>query len=171
MLESVSWLAMDEPTNHLDLAARTALEEMLGEFDGALLCVSHDREFLDGLCTHILEVGPKVELVPGNYSAWRARKEAEAAERAAERQAQPKAPAATRKDPAPASGGRVRNPYLFAKLEQRIIGLEEERDRLHAECSNEEVYRDAERLKEAQVRLAELEDELEEANETWANWS
>ena len=42
--------------HHLDLAARTALEELLGAFDGALVCVSHDRAFLDALCTQILVV-------------------------------------------------------------------------------------------------------------------
>src|SRR5204862_2432491 len=56
LLDELTWLAMDEPTNHLDLAARTALEEFLGGFDGALVCVSHDRAFLDGLCTDLVIV-------------------------------------------------------------------------------------------------------------------
>ncbi|MEM7516931.1 MAG: ABC-F family ATP-binding cassette domain-containing protein, partial [Planctomycetota bacterium] len=78
MLTEPSWMALDEPTNHLDLASRTALEEFLGEFTGSLVCISHDREFLDGLCTHIIEIrdGTAFEY-EGNYSAWRKTREAE----------------------------------------------------------------------------------------------
>ena len=48
--EEMNLLVLDEPTNHLDLPARLALEQALGSFQGAILCVSHDRVFLDGLC-------------------------------------------------------------------------------------------------------------------------
>jgi ATP-binding cassette subfamily F protein 3 len=170
MLESVSWLAMDEPTNHLDLAARTALEEMLGAFGGALICVSHDREFLDGLCTHVLEVGPTVELTTGNYTTWRKKKESEQADRrAAAPPSKPREPKPSKK-PA-ATTGRVRNPYLFEKLEARIIELEEERETLLGQCADEQVFRDPARLKDTQFRIAEVEADLERANEEWANWS
>jgi ATPase subunit of ABC transporter with duplicated ATPase domains len=73
VLSEPSWLALDEPTNHLDLAGRTALEEMLGEFPGALVFVSHDREFIDQLATRVIEVREgRVRSFPGNYSAYRA---------------------------------------------------------------------------------------------------
>ncbi len=169
MLQSVSWFALDEPTNHLDLAARTALEEMLGEFGGALVCVSHDREFLDGLCTHVLEVGPRVELTSGNYTSWRARKEAAAAEQLAARpDRRPREPRSAARSSR--GDGRVRNPFLFEQLEARIIELEGTREALHAECAREEVYRNPARLKEIQIRIAELEHELSDANEEWENW-
>src|SRR5262245_33319600 len=72
VLAAPSWLALDEPTNHLDLAGRTALEEMLGEFAGALVFVSHDREFIDALATRIVEVKDGgVRLFTGNYSEYR----------------------------------------------------------------------------------------------------
>jgi ATP-binding cassette subfamily F protein 3 len=182
MLESVSWLALDEPTNHLDLGARAALEEMLGEFDGALVCVSHDRAFLDGLCTHVLEVAGRAELFTGNYTDWRAAKAArEAARRvppAGERPArppkrrpQPSEPAsAGSPPPAGRRGGRVRNPFLFEKLEARIIDLEAELVRLQSELATEAVYRDPAKLKDVQIQIAEHERELAGANEEWANW-
>jgi ATP-binding cassette subfamily F protein 3 len=67
-----TWLALDEPTNHLDLAARTALEEMLSAYGGALLCISHDREFMDNLCTQVWELAPGgLRVFPGNYTAYR----------------------------------------------------------------------------------------------------
>jgi len=174
LLREVTWLALDEPTNHLDLPARTALEEMLGAFDGALLCVSHDREFLDGLCTHLLVVEDgRVRAFVGNYSAWRRARDEEES-RAAEQRDERRA--AERKEPRTstprvAGPGRIRNPFQFERLEQRIIALEEERARLHAQTATEAVYRDATRLREAQVRIAELERELAEANAQWESWS
>ena len=172
MLEKVTWMAMDEPTNHLDLAARTALEEMLGGFDGALVCVSHDRQFLDGLCTHVLEVGREVRLFTGNYSAWRGRR---LEEQARERDRAAAAPAGrsergAQKSASRSASGRVRNPYMFEKLERRIMALEEELGGLHETSSSDEVFRDLGRLKETQVRIAEVEDELARANEEWENW-
>ena len=162
-----SWLAMDEPTNHLDLAARTALEEMLGRFDGALVCVSHDRAFLDGLCTHVIEVSNgRVRQFVGNYSDWHEAKLREAKQSDTSRKAAPPAPKAKRSS----ASGKVRNPYKFEQLEARIIALEEELARLQSESATEEVYKNPARLKETQIRMAEVEDELGQANEEWENW-
>ncbi|NNF52623.1 MAG: ATP-binding cassette domain-containing protein, partial [Gammaproteobacteria bacterium] len=64
-------LLLDEPTNHLDLDAVLWLEKWLNDFTGTLLLVSHDRDFLDGVSTHILSIERKrAELFPGNYSAF-----------------------------------------------------------------------------------------------------
>ena len=49
-------LVMDEPTNHLDMEAIEALNEALKEFDGTLIFVSHDREFVSSLATRIVEI-------------------------------------------------------------------------------------------------------------------
>ena len=193
MLKKVTWLAMDEPTNHLDLAARTALEEMLGSFDGALVCVSHDREFLDGLCTHIVEVSHgKAVVHTGNYSAWLREKQARAVAQANAKTAQAAKAAKAAKQVAKATSAkkaksskqanaqpaptkksntkRPRNPYMFEKLEKRIIELEGQLEALHAACATEEVYKDATRLRDTQVEIAELEDELVRSNEEWENW-
>jgi len=71
---------MHEPTNHLDLAARTALEEMLSEYQGALVVVSHDRAFLDAVATRIVELDRGVlRSYPGSFAAYEARKEDELA--------------------------------------------------------------------------------------------
>ena len=216
-LANPSWLAMDEPTNHLDLAARTSLEEMLGEFQGALVFVSHDREFMDGLCNQVIEVGDGgIKKYDGNYSAWRAAKAAEAAvvgekkeaakiqakadakaaaARATEAAAKAAAKSAGRNDAngngakgssstggsssskAPGgdakkgSGGKVRNPYLFEKLEARIMALETELATLQASLVSEEVYRNPTKMRDAQMRIAEVERDLAEANHEWENWS
>jgi len=57
LLEPVNFLILDEPTNHLDLKTKDVLKQALLEFDGTLICVSHDRDFLDGLATKVYEFG------------------------------------------------------------------------------------------------------------------
>ena len=57
LLEPVNLLILDEPTNHLDLRTKDVLKQALQDFDGTLICVSHDRDFLDGLVTKVYEFG------------------------------------------------------------------------------------------------------------------
>ncbi len=57
LLEPVNLLILDEPTNHLDLKTKDVLKQALQDFDGTLILVSHDRDFLDGLVTKVYEFG------------------------------------------------------------------------------------------------------------------
>ena len=57
LLKPVNLLILDEPTNHLDLKTKDILKQALQDFDGTLICVSHDRDFLDGLATKVYEFG------------------------------------------------------------------------------------------------------------------
>ena len=57
LLEPVNLLILDEPTNHLDLHTKDVLKQALQDFDGTLICVSHDRDFLDGLVSRVYEFG------------------------------------------------------------------------------------------------------------------
>lgn len=64
-------LLLDEPTNHLDIHTIKWLEEFLIEFPNTVIVVSHDRNFLDNVCTHIADIDfGKIQLYPGNYSFW-----------------------------------------------------------------------------------------------------
>lgn len=64
-------LLLDEPTNHLDISTIKWLEEFLIEFQNTVIVVSHDRNFLDNVCTHIADIDfGKIQLYPGNYSFW-----------------------------------------------------------------------------------------------------
>ena len=64
-------LLMDEPTNHLDLAAISWLEEFLINFENTVIVVSHDRYFLNKVCTHIADIDyGKIQLYSGNYDFW-----------------------------------------------------------------------------------------------------
>jgi ATP-binding cassette subfamily F protein 3 len=64
-------LVLDEPTNHLDIASREALENALGQFEGTILCVSHDRYFLNQIVERLWVLTPDGLLdFDGNYSEW-----------------------------------------------------------------------------------------------------
>jgi ATPase subunit of ABC transporter with duplicated ATPase domains len=64
-------LLLDEPTNHLDIETCMWLEEFLCDFGNIAIVVSHDRHFLDKVCTHIADIDfGKIQLYPGNYTFW-----------------------------------------------------------------------------------------------------
>lgn len=76
LLEPVNFLILDEPTNHLDMRSKDVLKEAVKEFDGTVIVVSHDREFLDGLVTKVYEFGGGLvkEHIGGIYDFCRRRK-------------------------------------------------------------------------------------------------
>jgi len=59
LLEPVNLLILDEPTNHLDMKTKDILKSALKDFDGTIIVVSHDRDFLDGLVEKVYEFGNK----------------------------------------------------------------------------------------------------------------
>ncbi|MBA4108350.1 MAG: ABC transporter ATP-binding protein [Leptothrix sp. (in: Bacteria)] len=71
LVASPDVLLLDEPTNHLDLNAITWLEELLVAFKGSVLLISHDRAFLDNVCTRIIELDRGIlRSYPGNFAAY-----------------------------------------------------------------------------------------------------
>ena len=80
LLSNPQLLLLDEPTNHLDIAMLEWLEEWLSSFQGAVLLVSHDRAFLDGVATSILEIDQfthRGRIYEGNYQAYLEQKQGE----------------------------------------------------------------------------------------------
>ncbi|HEY0708062.1 MAG TPA: ATP-binding cassette domain-containing protein, partial [Polyangia bacterium] len=149
MLYPRNVLALDEPTNHLDIPAREVLEEALRNFAGTIIVVSHDRYFIDQVCTRLLVVnGTSLEMHLGNYSDLRSRREqgAKAAPppppRDSTREGLPKSVAAGGPNPssrpsgkAPASneGRLAAEARQRQRLERRATSLAEECVRLEAE--------------------------------------
>ncbi|MBI3621549.1 MAG: ABC-F family ATP-binding cassette domain-containing protein [Nitrospirae bacterium] len=71
LLQQPDLLLLDEPTNHLDLASVIWLEEFLGRYEGAILLISHDRQFMNGLATRVVEVDQRRLIAyTGNYDAY-----------------------------------------------------------------------------------------------------
>ena len=64
-------ILLDEPTNHLDIAAVNWLEDFLLDYEGTVIVVSHDRHFLNTVCTHIVDIDyTKIQMYVGNYEFW-----------------------------------------------------------------------------------------------------
>ncbi|HTP42727.1 MAG TPA: ABC-F family ATP-binding cassette domain-containing protein, partial [Nitrospiria bacterium] len=75
LLQQPDLLLLDEPTNHLDLASVIWLEEFLGRYEGAILLISHDRQFMNGLANRVVEVDRRgLVAYTGNYDAFVAAK-------------------------------------------------------------------------------------------------
>ena len=150
MLTPRNLLALDEPTNHLDIPAREVLEEALADFDGTILVVSHDRYFLDQVCTRILHVERgQVDQQIGNYSDWKAR-------RAAERKSADLAAAAKPKPKEAKAALEAEDKKV--RVEERETKKQAERDRAKKE----------KRLAELEVKVAEAEKQLEAARQQLA---
>lgn len=72
LLQKANFLLLDEPTNHLDLYAKEVLLQALQQYNGTMLLVSHDHDFINKLATHILELTPTgLYSYPGNYDEYR----------------------------------------------------------------------------------------------------
>jgi len=85
-LQGTNLLLLDEPTNHLDLPSQELLQSLLGDYQGTILLVSHDRYLIDALATQVWEVEPAqrtLRVFEGTYSEYRAARQVEATQAAA----------------------------------------------------------------------------------------
>jgi ATP-binding cassette subfamily F protein 3 len=169
-------LCLDEPTNHLDITGVEALELALRAFPGAILVISHDRAFLAAVvdrvffledrALHRFDAGLDAAIARIDELRLQRRQAERAQAEAAKQRATPDAPA--EKQAAP---GKIRNPMMFARLEERIIAMEEELDSVRAQMADPDVYSDAGRMQELDARSKEIEHDLAEAYEAWENWN
>jgi ATP-binding cassette subfamily F protein uup len=156
-------LIMDEPTNDLDVETLELLEEMVANFSGTLLLVSHDRAFLDNVVTSTLvfEGEAQVNEYVGGYSDWLRQRRVPAKPRASV--------------PAPANSRRVRGRRLSYKEQRdldampgRILRLEAEQLQLQAAMADPKLFKDdPARATAALQRLQSLATELENAYAVW----
>jgi ATP-binding cassette subfamily F protein uup len=167
-------LVLDEPTNDLDAETLEVLESRLVDFAGTVLAVSHDRAFLDNLCTSTLvfEEGGRVRDFVGGYSDWRSvaeRQSAEGVSRVARKStstglAKPGAVTSTKK-------GKLtyKDQCELALLPGRIQELEAALVEAHEALADPGLYRrDAKASAGVAQRAKELEEEIEVAFERWS---
>ena len=148
LLEPVNLLILDEPTNHLDMATKDILKQAIKDFDGTVIVVSHDREFLDGLVEKVYEFGGgKVrECLGGIYEFLEKKKLASLQELERKTPAQPAAKA----------------PEPTAK-EQRKLSYEEKKERDRA------INRAEKKVKEAEAEISRIEGEIAALEEQLAS--
>ena len=90
-LQGTNMLLLDEPTNHLDLPSQEILQSLLGDYQGTILLVSHDRYLIDALATQVWEVFPdrqELRIFDGTYSEYKSALAAEAAQEVAQKAAE-----------------------------------------------------------------------------------
>ncbi|KNH10130.1 ATPase component of ABC transporter with duplicated ATPase domain [Candidatus Burkholderia brachyanthoides] len=171
-------LVLDEPTNDLDIPTLELLEELLVDYDGTVLLVSHDRAFLDNVVTSVFaaEGGGAWREYVGGFSDWQIQRER--SERIAEEAARQSAREAP-KDDAPKESAAGRNAQRTVKLsfkEQRelealpahIAELEEEQKTIGAQLADGSIFaKDAKEGAGLSERHAAIEEELLVALERW----
>jgi ATP-binding cassette subfamily F protein 3 len=173
VLQRANFLLLDEPTNHLDIASQEVLEEVLDDFPGTILLVTHDRYLVDRLATQLWIIEPQdrvLEVFPGTWAEYveirdREPKEAEDLQlkhkwSPAQRQARREAVRARRQEEA--------RQQRVAELEAEIHHLEEQLKALQAEIEAASEAQQAMRLHELGVLYAELEGQLQQNVEQWS---
>ncbi|GER91530.1 ABC transporter [Dictyobacter vulcani] len=169
-LQGSNLMVLDEPTNHLDLGSRQFLEEVLSEFDGTLLFVSHDRYFIDSLATKVWAIEDGVlNAYQGNYTEYRTRHQQIVIGNPAK--AAPKAAPAKPVAPAKGSGkkaGKTKARTLedverdVEKAEARVTALEAELSQAALEADADKLTQLSADYEQAKVRVEELVAEWEQ---------
>ncbi|WP_457669997.1 ATP-binding cassette domain-containing protein [Thiolapillus sp.] len=162
-------LVMDEPTNDLDVETLELLEELLLEYKGTLLLVSHDRVFLDNVVTSslVFEEKARVNAYVGGYSDWVAQRQSMAGQNDSAREKAKPPKAVTRSKASSGKLGYKEQRELDA-LPGEIEALEAERKALQAKLSDPQVYRkEPEQVAAWKLQLQTLDSRLEEKYARW----
>jgi ATP-binding cassette subfamily F protein 3 len=190
LLRPVNLLVLDEPTNHLDMHSKDVLMDALEDFGGTVVFVSHDRGFIEGLATRVLELTPgHFRNFPGDYTYYRERLEAEqtgtvgAFSMAAGSLSGTDAGSSAVPGPAPGQmqnekqssweeekrrkADRRRLEKDVERIEQQIDETEKRKKNLEEQMSRPEVYCDGEKCRKIQKSISDLTAELDELNVQW----
>ena len=171
MLSKNNFLLLDEPTNHLDIMSREALEDALIEYDGTMLVISHDRYFLNKVVNKIYELNEEgiIEYL-GNYSYF------------VEKKKNPKSFGELeqtdggitktklqeeRKKKRDLEKAQKEQLQKVKNIENLIADKEQLLSELQGELCLEEVYSNAEKSKNINFQISELENEIEQLYSTW----
>lgn len=175
MLSKANFLLLDEPTNHLDIPSKEALEEALEAFEGTILLVSHDRYFLNKVCSkicHLAEDGVTEYL--GNYDYYLEKQAASLAEKEDQKDAAPTKTKTQIKDERKKEKERKaeekRRKQEFQKIEDDIHTIEHEISKLETDMCDESLYNDHEKVLVITDQLEKLKAQLELLYEKWESF-
>ncbi|MDP9174547.1 MAG: ATP-binding cassette domain-containing protein [Planctomycetota bacterium] len=174
LIDKPNVLVLDEPTNHLDINSCEALERALRDFQGTIICVSHDRYFLDKTVNRLLILEPPGVLqFTGNYTEWasyqiaQAKKEAEAKKPQKQKKAPPPPPVVQKKQKADNAWARPFGRLTVQELEQQISATEIEIGEFQNQFSNAGVTKDADRNRRMNDQYKELNRKLKQLEEEY----
>lgn len=170
ILKKPNFLILDEPTNHLDVASREVLEEALSEFEGTLLCVSHDRYFVNRLATRILSFdGTSVNTLDGNYDDYvNAVKNSSAGAQTQSKTEKKPNEYVLRKE---REREERKKASRIKKIEAELETLNGELEKLSALLQSPDVASDYERITELTEKLDELNTSKETLENEWLELS
>ncbi len=171
-LQGANLLLLDEPTNHLDLPSQEILQSMLGEFNGTILLVSHDRFLIDALASQIWEVVPgqsRLQIYEGNYSEYKAWLQNETIRDNGKVEEEPKK-IAVKSGKLEASSGLSKNE--LQRLQKRMLSVEEKISQLEANLSELEMQLqnppdDAEKVVQLGKKYTEVQLMLSQHMQLW----
>ena len=169
ILRKPNFLIMDEPTNHLDASSREVLEQALQNYEGTILCVSHDRYFVNKLASRILSFsGEEITVTDGNYDDYinmlKARKGESAPLEA------PKKPNEYLLKKEALRSERKRQTRL-SKIERRLKEIEDEKSAVSGELASPGTASEYEKLIKLTEKLQELSNEQAELENEWLELS
>lgn len=171
-LQEPNFLLLDEPTTHLDLPSQEVLQDVLVNFPGTILLVSHDRYLIDALATQVwvLENG-RLRVYPGDYGEYLLQREAES-QRAAEKAAQTRARTQTQQRQKDQERARQREAQRrarrIAQLEEEIAALENRLQELSRELTLASHTQALDRVRALGVEYEQVEAELNRRMAEWA---
>jgi len=170
-------LVMDEPTNDLDIDTLELLEELVAQFNGTLLLVSHDRAFLDNVVTSLLVLegdGSVCEFVGGwsDWRAWRAARDQAASSQRAAHATQPATVTAERNASTSARRSKrlsFKEQREFDDLPARIESMESRKGELEIHVASPHFYQGtADSIRDSLQQLQQLTDDIDAAYARWA---
>ncbi len=173
--KSANLLVLDEPTNDLDIETLELLEEILLDFEGTVLLVSHDRDFMDNVITSliVLDGQGNVNEYVGGYSDWQARGGSLSEARAGAAPSSPDVPVGASVDQEKQSRTKAtklsyKDQRELDKLPLKIEQLEQQQAQLEKQISEPGFYQsDRDQIQKVMKELAQVQEQLEAAFDRW----
>jgi len=165
-------LVLDEPTNDLDLETLDLLQEVISDYDGTVLIVSHDRDFLDKTVTITLGMdgSGRVDIVAGGYADWEKMRKSRLAGKPVAKAGGDKAETAAPPPPMPAKKGKLtyKDQRDYEILPKRIEELDAEIGRGEAQLADPDLYtKDPKKFDALMAALEKVRAEKDAAEERW----
>ncbi|HZJ84141.1 MAG TPA: ABC-F family ATP-binding cassette domain-containing protein [Syntrophomonadaceae bacterium] len=169
ILTGANFLILDEPTNHLDIESRLVIEEILADYPGTIILVSHDRYFIDQIASQILAFeNQSITSYLGNYSYYHSKRVIENDNSKTKAEiVDPSPQQVLRREQKEKERVERRLKRNLAELEEKISAREKEMGDINTELISPKNFSEPEKLQLLSEKLAELETEVSDLYEKW----